>query len=180
MQDDPKPDESDNTVSSATPLNTLFTDGAAADVQDDLPNTAHGSRKRARMACVQALYQWLVSGTEVGDLIGQFASGGRLARADREFFEAALRGATTDQSSLEATFDPHLSRPVTLLDPVEHAILLLAAWELRDRPEIPFAVVINEACDLARIYGAQDGYRFINGVLDATAKTLRKGEKRRR
>src|SRR5690625_5208002 len=115
----------------AAPLNTLFTDGESVDVQDDLPNTAHGSRKRARMACVQALYQWLISGTEVGDLIRQFASGGGLARADRDIFEVALRGTTDDQSALEATFDPHLSRPVVQLDPVEHAILLLAAYELR-------------------------------------------------
>lgn len=176
MQDDSQSDKADSAQESAAPLNSLFADGGRSDVQDDLPNTPHGSRKRARMACVQALYQWLVSGTEVGGLIQQFASAGRLARADHVFFEAALRGATADQSVLEATFDPHLSRPVTLLDAVEHAILLLAAYELRDRPEIPFAVVINEACDMARIYGAQDGYRFINGVLDATARDLRQSE----
>lgn len=176
MQDDSHPDGQDNPPESAAPLNTLFTDGETADVQDDLPDTPRGSRKRARMACVQALYQWLVSGTDVDALIRQFAHGGRLARADNEFFEAALRGATNDREALEAAFDAHLSRPVVQLDPVEHAILLLATYELRDRVEIPLAAVINEACDMARIYGAQDGYRFVNGVLDATAHDLRKTE----
>lgn len=176
MENDGRPDER----AGAAPLNTLFTDGESADVQDDLPDTPRGSRKRARMACVQALYQWLLSDTTANDLIRQFAHGRRLVRTDRAFFEAALHGVTGDRGALEAVFDAHLSRPAVQLDPVEHAILLLATYELRDRPEIPFAVVINEACDMARIYGAQDGYRFINGVLDATARDLRAGETGRR
>lgn len=160
----------------AGPLNTLFTDGAPRDAQDDLPDSPNGSRIRARMACVQALYQWLVSATDAADLIGQFADGGRLARADRRFFETALRGVIADQAALEQAFDGHLGRPAAQLDPVEHAILLLATYELRDQPDIPFAAVIDQACSMARIYGAQDGYRFINGVLDATARTLRADE----
>lgn len=164
----------------AAPLNTLFTDGAETDEQDDLPDTPRGSRKRARMACVQALYQWLVADTEAGDLSVQFERSGRLGRADRDYFNALLRGVTGDREALEAAFDPHLSRPASQLDPVEYAILLMAAFELRDRIEIPFAAVINEACDMARIYGAQDGHRFINGVLDATARSLRETETRNR
>lgn len=162
----------------AEPLQALFTDDAEADEQDDLPDTPRGSRKRARMACVQALYQWLVADTDVGELVTQFARGGRLARADRDYFELLLRGVAGDRDALEAAFDPHLSRPAAQLDPVEYAILLMAAFELRDRVEIPFAAVINEACDMARIYGAQDGHRFINGVLDATARSLRETETR--
>lgn len=172
MQDDGRP----NPPAAAAPLHTLFTDGEQADSQDDLPDTPRGSRIRARMACIQALYQWLLSDTEVGDLVSQFADGGRLARADRAFFETLLRGVTADPAGLEQLFDPHLSRPAAQLDPVEHAILLLATFELRGCPETPFAVVIDQACSMARIYGAQDGYRFINGVLDATAQTLRASE----
>lgn len=164
----------------AMPLNTVFTDDSGADEQDDLPNTPHGSRKRARMACVQALYQWLVADTGVGELIAQFDRGGRLARVDRDYFDTLLRGVTGDRDALEAAFDPYLSRPAAQLDPVEYAILLMAVFELRDRMEIPFAAVINEACDMARIYGAQDGHRFINGVLDATARVLRESETRDR
>ncbi len=164
----------------AEPLQALRPDDTQADEQDDLPNTPRGSRKRARMACVQALYQWLLAGTEIGDLITQFARSGRLARADRDYFETLLGGVTGDHQALEAAFDPHLSRPAVQLDPVERAILLMGVFELRDRVEIPFAAVINEACDMARIYGAQDGHRFVNGVLDATARTLRADETRAR
>lgn len=172
QQDDNRPDGS----KTAAPLNTLFTDGTPDDEQDDLPDTPRGSRIRARMACVQALYQWLLSDAETKDLITQFANGGRLARADRAYFETLLRGVTTDRNALEALFDDNLSRPASQLDPVEHAILLIATYELRDSLDIPFAAVIDQACSMARIYGAQDGYRFINGVLDATARTLRTSE----
>lgn len=163
---------SDSTDAPA-PLSTLFTDDDPVDAQDDLPDTPRGSRIRARMACVQALYQWLLSDAGINDLIRQFANGGRLARADRGYFETLLRGVTADKTALDAAFDAQLSRPVSQLDPVEHAILLIATYELRDCPEIPFAAVIDQGCSMARIYGAQDGYRFINGVLDATARTLR-------
>lgn len=173
----------DDRDTAPAPVNSLFTDDdsgttSAADEQDDLPDTPHGSRVRARMACVQALYQWLLSDsdTPAGELIAQFAHGGRLRRADSEFFEQVVCGITADKAALEHVFDPHLSRPVVQLDPVEHAILLIATYELRDRPEIPFPIVIDQACNMARIYGAQDGYRFINGVLDATARILRASE----
>lgn len=172
MQDDGPPRKD----SAPAPLQTLFAGDAADDAQDDLPDTPRGSRIRARMAAVQALYQWLLAGTEVPALIDQFVRAGRLVRADQAFFESLLRGVTADRTALEQVFDPYLSRPVVQLDPVEHAILLLATHELRDHPEIPFAAVIDQACSMARIYGAQDGYRFINGVLDAAAHTLRAAE----
>ncbi|WP_353176193.1 transcription antitermination factor NusB [Salinisphaera sp. T5B8] len=135
-----------------------------------------GARIRARMAAVQAIYQWRMSGTDLGELILQFAQAGRLRELDREYFETLLRGVVYDVSALEAAFDPYLSRPAVQLDPVEYAILLLATFELRDRIEIPFAAIINEATNLAKTFGATDGHRFINGVLDATARSLRASE----
>ncbi|GAB3678341.1 transcription antitermination factor NusB [Salinisphaera aquimarina] len=137
---------------------------------------AGGGRVRARMAAVQAIYQWRMSGTEIAELILQFAQARRLRELDREYFETLLRGVVYDAVALEAAFDKHLSRPAAQLDPVEHAILLLATFELRDRVEIPFAAIINEATNLAKIFGATDGHRFINGVLDATARDLRTDE----
>lgn len=152
------------------------------DPEDDrLPEPSKkpgGARVRARMAAVQALYQWRMSDTDIGALILQFAQAGRLDNLDRDYFEALLRGVAYDVGALEAAFDAHLSRPVDQLDPVERAILLLATFELRDRIEIPFAAIINEATNLAKIFGATDGHRFINGVLDATARSLRADEKR--
>lgn len=150
---------------------------------DELPQPARtpgGARIRARMAAVQAIYQWRMAGTEIGDLILQFAQAGRLRELDRAYFEALLHGVVHDLRALEAAFDAHLSRPATQLDPVEYAILLLATFELRDRIEIPFAAVINEATNLAKIFGATDGHRFVNGVLDATARDLRADEIRAR
>lgn len=147
--------------------------------QDELPTPARvpgGARIRARMAAVQAIYQWRMSGTDLGELILQFAQAGRLRELDREYFETLLRGVVYDVSALEAAFDPFLSRPAVQLDPVEYAILLLATFELRDRIEIPFAAIINEATNLAKTFGATDGQRFINGVLDATARSLRANE----
>lgn len=146
---------------------------------DQLPaptKTPGGARIRARMAAVQAIYQWRMSATDIGELILQFSQAGRLAGLDRDYFEALLRGVAHDASALEAAFDTHLSRPAVQLDPVEHAILLLATFELRDRIEIPFAAIINEATNLAKVFGATDGHRFINGVLDATARDLRATE----
>ncbi len=149
--------------------------------EETLPAPARkpgGARIRARMAAVQAIYQWRMSATEIGELILQFAQAGRLRELDRDYFEILLRGVAHDASTLEAAFDTHLSRPAAQLDPVEHAILLLATFELRDRIEIPFAAIINEATNLAKVFGATDGHRFINGVLDATARDLRADEKR--
>lgn len=137
------------------------------------PKMVGGARIRARMAAVQAIYQWRMSEPSIGDVIEQFAQSGRLADMDRAYFEMLLRGVAHDVSELERAFDAHLSRPAAQLDPVEHAILLLATFELRECLEIPFAVVINEATNLARVFGATDGHRFINGVLDATARDLR-------
>lgn len=158
-------------------------DGEDSADEQTLPTPARvpgGARIRARMAAVQAIYQWRMNGTELGDLILQFAQAGRLQALDRDYFETLLRGVAQDASALETAFDAHLSRPAAQLDPVEHAILLLATFELRDRIEIPFAAVINEATNLAKVFGATDGHRFINGVLDATARALRADEMRAR
>lgn len=150
---------------------------------DALPEPARkpgGGRVRARMAAVQAIYQWQISDTQPAALIAQFTQAGRLEGLDRGYFETLVRGVATDAAALDAAFDAYLSRPVQQLDPVEHAILLLATFELRDCIEIPFAAIINEATNLAKIFGATDGHRFINGVLDATARSLRANETRAR
>ena len=140
------------------------------------PKMPGGGRIRARMAAVQAVYQWRMSGTEIGELILQFATAGRLRDLDRAYFEMLLRGVVHDVGGLEKIFDTHLSRPAIQLDPVEYAILLLATYELRECPEIPFAAVINEATNLAKIFGATDGHRFVNGVMDAVAHDVRADE----
>lgn len=140
---------------------------------EDIESEGIGPRTAARRAAVQALYQWLVSDTEPGELIRQFKMEGRLTGCDRDYFVALVQGVINDPNSLEDAFVGYLDRTPGQLDPVERAVLLLGTLELRDRVEIPRRVVINEALELTKRFGAEGGHRFINGVLDRVAGDLR-------
>jgi N utilization substance protein B len=123
---------------------------------------------------VQALYQWLVNETPPDSLVRQFRDQEEgLGRADPDYFEELLRGAVSDAAQLTLKVAPHLDRPLAQLDPVEHAILLLGAYEMAHKPEVPWKVVVNESVNLAKMFGAEDGYKFVNGVLDKLARELR-------
>lgn len=135
-----------------------------------------GSRRTARRAALQALYQWQVAVTEADDLILQFERDGRLGRADAEYFRALVRGVIDAAGDLEAAYADYLDRPPAQLDPVERAILLLGAYELAERPEVPYRVVINEALELAKAFGATEGHRYVNGVLHRCARHWRATE----
>lgn len=137
---------------------------------------AGSSRSAARQAAVQALYQWLQADTEVGDLILQFQRDGRLQDMDAKYFRVLVRGAIEQADELELLIVASLDRAITQLDPVERAVLLLALLELRDRVEVPYRVVINEAVELTKAFGAQDSHRYVNGVLDKAARQLRATE----
>ncbi len=139
---------------------------------------ATGARRRARELLMQALYQRLLTGHDRVELENQFGARPEYERVDREFFDEALRAIVREQASLEATAAEFADRPVAQLDPVEHAILLLGFYELSNRPEIPFRVVINEAVSLAKRYGAEDGHKYVNAVLDRAAAALRPFERR--
>lgn len=131
-------------------------------------------RGLARRLTIQALYQWLVNETPPATLLKQFReqeSG--LGRADPAYFEELLNGTVRDAIELTLALVPHLDRPLNQLDPVEHAILLLGAWEMAHKPEVPWKVVVNESVNLAKTFGAEDGYKFVNGVLDKLARTAR-------
>lgn len=138
--------------------------------------TVAGTRRGARRAAVQALYQWLLADTEADDLLHQFEGEGRLSGCDRDYFGALVDGVINDLPGLESAFAGYLDRTTDHLDPVERAILLLAVFELRERAEVPYRVVLNEALELAKRFGAQDGHRYVNGVLDRTARDLRATE----
>jgi len=132
-----------------------------------------GGRRGARRVALQGLYQHLLADTEASDLVLQFQAANRLQGCDKRYFDEMLRGVVGDRAALEATFAGFLDRAPSHLDPIEHAILLLAAWELRERAEVPVRVVINEALELAKDFGATEGHRYINGVLDRVARRLR-------
>ncbi|MGQ0622251.1 MAG: transcription antitermination factor NusB [Panacagrimonas sp.] len=128
-------------------------------------------RGLSRRVTVQALYQWLVNQTAPDTLLQQFREqDSGLGRADPVYFEELLRGTVRDATDLMMALVPYLDRPINQLDPVEHAILLLGAWELAHKPEVPWKVIVNESVNLAKIFGAEDGYKFVNGVLDKLAR----------
>ena len=99
-----------------------------------------------------------------------------LGRADPNYFSELLHGVVQSCDELNAAIVPHLDRPLEQLDPVEHAVLLLGAYELMYKPEVPWKVVVNESVGLTKVFGAEDGYKFINGVLDKLARGTRSTE----
>lgn len=134
------------------------------------------ARRRSRELAVQGLYQWLVSHEDPGAVEAHLAEAPEFAKADREHFKALLHGAIRDLAMLHEAISPHLDRPVAELSPVEHATLLVGAFELARHPEIPYRVVINEAVELAKTFGGTDGFKYVNGVLDRVAGKLRATE----
>jgi N utilization substance protein B len=133
-------------------------------------------RRRARELVLQGLYQRQLAGSTATDIRAQLAESHGYARADTAFFDELWAGIAPRFDALCAQLAPLLDRAVTDLSPIERAILAIGAWELGHRPEIPYRVVINEAVELAKIYGATDGHKFVNGVLDKHAATVRAAE----
>jgi len=133
-------------------------------------------RSRARHHAVQAVYQWQMTGQDVGDVVGQFLASQDGTKFEVEYFRDLLRGVATNLNALDACLQPHVDRPIAQIDPVERAILRLGAYELAHHPEVPYRVVINEAVELAKVFGAEEGHKYVNGVLDKVARALRSVE----
>jgi N utilization substance protein B len=138
---------------------------------------ATSRRGRARELLAQALYQAQITGQEHAELAGQFAERDEYARVDRDWFREILKGALAHRTEHEADIAEFADRPFDQLDPVEIAVLLVGLEELRHHPEVPFRVVINEAVSVARRYGAEEGHRYVNAILDAAAARYRQPEK---
>jgi N utilization substance protein B len=134
------------------------------------------ARRRAREYALQGLYQWQLAGHAASDIRLQLAEDPNFEKADAEYFRAVLDGTIAEAEALKTAIAPLLDRKVESLSPVERGILLLAAWELKHVPEVPFRVVINEAVELAKSYGGTDGHKYVNGVLDRLAASLRPRE----
>jgi transcription antitermination protein NusB len=130
----------------------------------------HG-RRQAREVALQALYAWQLSG---GDPLEEARSNEAYERT--EFLEELLSGVRSRAAELETLIAPHLTRAFDKLSPVERAILYIGAYELAHHPKTPFKVVLNEAVELGKSFGASEGYRFVNGVLEKIAEALRPEE----
>lgn len=131
------------------------------------------ARRRSRRALLQAVYQWQMTGAETAAIERDLTEEGALKKADREFFKALLRGVVFGTAELDTLLAPVLDRKVEELDKVELALLRLGAFELKHRIDVPFRVVIDEYVELAKVYGAEESFKYINGVLDRLAQDLR-------
>jgi N utilization substance protein B len=134
------------------------------------------ARRRSRELATQGLYQWLLSGSPGGEIDAQLRGAQGFDKADHEHLDAILHGVIRDSDSLSAAIAPCLDRPIEQLSPVERAVLLVAAFELKNHVDIPYRVVINEAVELAKTFGGADGYKYVNGVLDKLSAQLRADE----
>ncbi len=145
---------------------------------DDEPKSGppKSARRRAREFALQGLYQWLLNREDIGVIEAHVGESPGFDKADRAHFSALLAGAIRNHDALHAQIEPFLDRSVGEQSPVEHAALLLGAYELVHHVEIPYRVVINEAVELAKSFGGIDGHKYVNGVLDRLAGKLRPEE----
>ena len=135
------------------------------------------ARVKARRNTVQALYQWLLTGKDSVDIIAEFENDAHsLAKSDVDYFKELFRGIIKHKSDLEAHFTAFIDRPVEELDAIELAILLIGCYELEYHIELPYRVVVNESIELAKTFGAEESYKYINGVMDKVAQQLRRLE----
>jgi len=134
------------------------------------------ARTLARRLAVQALYQWQVTNQDLGDIENQFLVKEDAVKAEVAWFSKLLHQVPKHLDTLDAAMATYLDRAIESVDPVERAILRLGAYELLYHPEIPFKVVINEAVELAKLFGAEKGHKYVNGILDKVAQDSRKIE----
>ncbi|WP_372610198.1 transcription antitermination factor NusB [Halomonas sp.] len=153
------------------------------------PSAAQQSRRAARELTVQGLYQWQMTGKPIAEVEAQFRSQVAdddledhenwlkvMEIADLALFHELLHSVVRDKAELDASLSPLLDRPLTELDPIELAILRLGAYELSRRFEVPYRAVINEGVELAKSFGATDGHKYVNSILDKLAGKLRGAE----
>ena len=131
------------------------------------------ARRKSRELAFQGIYEWLLSGSEPGAIEAFLRERYPTIKLDEAHFESLLHGALRDAGALDALIQPHIDRKTGELSPVEHALLLLGAFELQQHVDVPYRVVINEAVELGKVYGGTDGYKYVNGVLDRIAAQLR-------
>ncbi|MDX1251978.1 MAG: transcription antitermination factor NusB [Gammaproteobacteria bacterium] len=131
------------------------------------------ARSLARRSAVQAIYQWQVAGQDVNQIEAQFVTEQDMKKVDVAYFSELLHEVPAHLAELDDQFASFLDRPIPELDPVERAILRIGAYELKCRPDIPYRVIINEAVELAKTFGAEQSHKYVNSILDKVARKLR-------
>jgi len=138
--------------------------------------SSSAARTRARELLLQALYQQQIAGHALGELVDQYHEQKAWERVDQAFFDEALAAIIRSRTELERAIDEVVDRPIEQLDPIDLGILLIGFYELGSRIEVPYRVVISEGVNLAKRFGATDGYKYINACLDKAARKLRETE----
>lgn len=130
-------------------------------------------KRRARKLALQALYQWLMSGTELHEIELQFRMINNMEKVDSEYFCRLLHGVAEQVKELEDRMTPFIDRDIAGLNPIELTVLRIGAFELLYSPEVPYKVVLDESISLTKEFGSQDGYKYVNGVLNNLAQEVR-------
>lgn len=132
------------------------------------------ARRRARECAVQAIYSWQLSGNPIAEVEYEFIAEQDMSDVDVNYFRELLSGVATNATKLDQLMAPYLSRQLEELGQVEKAILRVSMFELSFRQDVPFKVAINEGIELAKVFGAEDSHKFVNGVLDKAAPVVRR------
>ncbi len=175
--------------------NSESSDASPENIKDDGPDSTGGAekkakkgdysdslsakRRKARTMVLQALYQWQLSGSSVSQIEGEFYADNDMTKVDTEYFRDLFKGIVSSVSQIDGHFADCLDRPVEKVDPIEKALLRMGTYELTNRMDVPYRVVLNEAIDLAKKFGGTDGHKYINSVLDRLVLRFRGAEKSR-
>ncbi len=130
-------------------------------------------RTQSRRVALQALYVWEMTNEETTIIIKNFNEDGLLVDLEFDLFKELLTDISLQAVELDAVYAEYLDRSVMMIDPIERNIMRIGVYELKNKPEIPYKVIINESVELAKRFGAEDGHKFINGILDKASKQLR-------
>ncbi len=134
------------------------------------------SRTQARRLAMQGIYEWQMSSNNIGEIETRLLIDKKAKNIDLKLFRELLHNVPKETDQLDDFIAEYIDRPMDEIDPVESAILRLGAYELAKRPDVPYRVVINEAVELAKTFGAEAGHKYVNGVMDKLAAKLRKPE----
>lgn len=135
------------------------------------------ARSQARRCVLQALYQWQLTEQSFSEILAQFIERDEYKTAEAAYFHKLLSGAIEQHQTLAAKVEEFADRPWTQMDPIERAVLLIGMYEFIHCLDVPYRVVVNEAVELTKQFGATDGYKYINALLDRAAREIRAGEK---
>lgn len=135
------------------------------------------ARKKARKLALQAIYQWQLTNADLATIQAQFLAHADNQDVDRDYFKQLVMGVMQTTAQIDDLYAPFLDRALVEVSPIELAILRMASYELNYCPEVPYKVVLNEAIELTKIFGAVESHRYVNGVLDKVAIKLRENER---